>query len=45
MIAVSIQQRMMPILATETVASACAIPELMVACKAIGKKQFSLNIR
>jgi len=33
----------MPILASETVVSACAIPELMAACKAIGA-QLPLNI-
>jgi len=38
------QQCVMPILASETVVSACAILELMAACKAIGAQLLSLNI-
>jgi len=35
---------MMPILASETVVSACAIPEFMAASKAIGAQLLPLNI-
>jgi len=38
------QQCVMPILASETVVSASAIPELMAACKAIGAQLLPLNI-
>jgi len=34
----------MPILASETAVSACAIPELMAACKAIKAQLLPLNI-
>jgi len=42
--AVSMQQRVMPILASEKVVSPCTIPELMAACKAIGTQVFLLDI-
>jgi len=42
--AVSMQQCVMPILASDTVVSACAIPGLMAACKAIGAQLLPLSI-
>jgi len=39
-----LKQRVMPILATEAVVSACAITELMVSCIAIGAQLFPLDI-
>jgi len=43
-VAVSMHQCVMPILASETVVSACAIPELMAAWKAIGAQLLPLSI-
>jgi len=43
--AVSMQQCVMPILASETVVNACALPELMGACKAIWAQLLSSDIR
>jgi len=39
-----VQLRVLPILASEKVVSACAIPELMAACKAIGAQLLPLGI-